>query len=271
MNSEPKAWIVTVGNELLVGRIVNTNAAWLARKLTLLGYRVERIITVPDNVNDIAEEVGRGVARAGVVVTTGGLGPTYDDVTLEGVARALGRRLVLNNDALAMVENFYSSRGLSLTPERRKMAMLPEGAKPIPNPVGAAPGSLLEVDEVLVVSLPGVPREMQEMFERHVEPLLRKRAPPRAIVECSVEIRGVPESTLAPHIKEAAKKHSRVYLKSHPKGHETKHPILEIKALASAPSEDEALNEARSAVEVVAEAARRLGGVVSNVNCVRQA
>ena len=263
----PTAWIITVGNEILVGRIVNTNASWLAKRLTLLGFRVDRIITVPDRVDDIAEEVGRGIARARVVITTGGLGPTYDDVTLEGVARAAGRRLVLNEEARRMVEEFYSSRGLPLTEERLKMARLPEGARPIPNPVGAAPGSLLEIGGVLVASLPGVPKEMEEMFTRYLEPELRRIAPPTRIVECSVRIEGVPESSLAPYIRKASKISERVYLKSHPKGHETLGPILEVRALASAPSSREAEEDARRVLEEVVRAAEGLGGRVSGIHC----
>lgn len=266
----PLAWIVTVGNEILIGRIVNTNASWLARRLTLIGFRVHRIVTVPDSVDEIAEEVGRGVARARVVITTGGLGPTYDDITLEGVARALGRRLVLNKEALRMVEEFYSARGLPLTEERKKMAMLPEGARPIPNPVGAAPGSLVRLGGVIVASLPGVPREMEEMFTRYLEPVLREVAPPTSIVECGVRIEGVPESSLAPYIKRASRLSDRVYLKSHPKGHETMGPVLEVRALASAETREKAEEEARKVLEEVVEAARSLGGRVSGINCVAE-
>lgn len=263
----PKAWIITVGNEILIGRIINTNASWLAKRLTLLGFQVDRIITVPDRIDDIAEEVGRGVARARLVITTGGLGPTYDDVTLEGVARAIGRRLVLNEEARKMVEEFYYSRGLPLTEERLKMARLPEGAKPIPNPVGAAPGSLVEVKGVIVASLPGVPREMEEMFIRYLEPELKRIAPPTSIVECSVKIEGVPESSLAPYIKKASKLSERVYLKSHPKGHETLGPVLDVRALASASTRTEAEEEARKVLEEVVKAAKSLGGRVSGVDC----
>ncbi len=266
----PSAWIVTVGNELLVGRIVNTNASWIARRLTLLGFRVQRIITVPDDVDEIAEEVGRGVARARLVITTGGLGPTYDDVTLEGVARALARRLVLNKEALEMVRRFYEERGLELTPEREKMAYLPEGAEPIPNPVGAAPGSLVKVNGKIVVSLPGVPREMEEMFLRHVEPVLREVAPARSIVECSLIVKGVPESALAPVIKEAARRDPEAYVKSHPKGHETKGPVLDIRVMAAAASREEAEARARRILEYIAGEAERLGGETSRVTCMEE-
>ena len=265
--NRPEAWIISVGNEILIGRIVNTNAAWLGEKLTLMGFRVSRIITVPDNLDDIEEEVGRAIGRARVVITTGGLGPTYDDVTLEGVARATGRRLVMNPKAYDMVKAFYESRGMPMTQERLKMAMLPEGAEAVPNPVGAAPGSLLEVSGTVIVSLPGVPSEMKSMFEAYVAPRLRLIAPKIEVVECGVTIKGVPESSLAPAIKRAAKSHPNVYVKSHPRGHETRGPILEIKALASSPKREEAEREAMSALEEIVEEARRLGGEDEGINC----
>ncbi len=266
----PNAWIITIGNEILIGRIINTNASWLGEKLTFMGFHVERIITVPDNLDDIEEEVGRGIARARLVITTGGLGPTYDDVTLEGVARAAGRRLILNTKALEMVKKFYEAAGYTLTEERIKMAKLPEGAVAIPNPVGAAPGSLLELGECIVVNLPGVPAEMKAMFEKHVVPRIKQIAPPWKAVDCGVVIKGVPESGLAPWIKKVARVEEAVYLKSHPKGHETGSPVLEIRALASSPSLNEALEKARRVLEQIIKKARELGGEAGSINCKKE-
>lgn len=267
---EPVAWIITVGNEILVGRIVNTNSSWLAEKLTFMGFRVERIITVPDRLEDIEEEVGRGVSRADVVVTTGGLGPTYDDITLEGVARAVGRRLVLNQEALEMVRRFYEKVGYELTEERLKMAYLPEGSKPLPNPVGAAPGMLLRLNGKVIASLPGVPAEMKAIFEQHLAPLLKEIAPHREAVDCYFTLTGVPESGLAPWIKRASRMEEGVYLKSHPKGHETSGPVLEIRALASGETREEALGKARRVLEYVRERGEELGGEASEINCILQ-
>ena len=265
---EDTVWIISVGNEILVGRIVNTNAAYLARRLTFLGFRVVRITTVPDDVDEIAGEVRGALGRARVVLTTGGLGPTYDDVTLEGVARAVFRRLTVNREALEMVKRFYESKGLELTEERVKMAMLPEGAEALPNPVGAAPGSYLELpDGGIVVSMPGVPAEMKAMFEDYVVPRLSKIAPPRRLAECYVVVRGVPESSLAPALEEIARRHPKAYVKSHPKGHELREPVLEVRVLASAESLDDARREAEEVVKLVAEEAARLGGTAGEVSC----
>ncbi len=261
------AWIVTVGNEILIGRIVNTNAAWLAKQLSLLGYNVERIVAVPDKLDDIAEEVARAASKARVVLTTGGLGPTYDDITLEGVARAFGLRLELNKQALAMIEEFYQEMGLPLTNERVKMAYLPQGATPLANPVGAAPGSLLIVDDVVVASLPGVPREMEAMFKNSLFGMLRERGPGVEVVDCGIIVRGVPESSLAPYIRDIAKRHPRAYTKSHPKGHETRGPILEIRVVTSSETREGAIAEARSILDEIRKHAERLGGETSKEDC----
>ncbi|MCE4627927.1 MAG: nicotinamide mononucleotide deamidase-related protein [Desulfurococcales archaeon] len=262
--AEPVAWILTVGNEILIGRIVNTNASWLAEKLTFMGFRVERIIVVPDSVEDIAEELERAIGRARVVITTGGLGPTYDDRTLEGVARAVRRRLVLNEEAKRMVEEFYSRKGLPLTEDRLKMAMLPEGAEPLPNPVGAAPGSWLEHNNTIIVSLPGVPAEMKEMFSHYVEPRLARIAPRKAVHECGIRVLGVPESSIAPYLRRLARRYPHAYIKSHPKGHETENPVLEIRVLASAETPGEAERICLEVLSELRKIAEELGGAVEN-------
>ena len=262
-----KAWIITVGNEILIGRIVNTNASWLAKQLTLLGYSVERIVTVPDQLEDIAEEVARAASRASIVLTTGGLGPTYDDMTLAGVAKAFGLRLDLNQEALSMIEKFYAEMGLPLTEDRIKMAYLPQGAKPLPNPVGAAPGSLLEIDGTIIASLPGVPREMEAIFTGSLLRVLKERGPGLEVVDCGITVYGVPESSLAPYLRKLAKKHYNAYIKSHPKGHETRGPILEVRVVASSKSKDDALSEARSILGEIKKHAESLGGETSEEDC----
>ncbi len=191
------AEILTTGTEILMGKVVNTNASWLARRLTEMGVVVRRATSVPDDVDEIAscvrEALGRGVD---LLVVTGGLGPSRDDVTGEAIARALGLRCSLNEAALDMVAERLRARGLELTESRAKMAMMPEGATPIPNPVGVAPGVLIEAGGALVVALPGVPREMRAMFNEHVAPLVR-RLSRGSLVEGSVVVRGLPESDLA--------------------------------------------------------------------------
>ncbi|MGC9210442.1 MAG: nicotinamide mononucleotide deamidase-related protein [Acidilobus sp.] len=264
----PKAWLLTIGNELLIGRVVNTNAAWLARRLTFLGFNVERIIVTPDEPAEVAEEIRRALSRGDVkvIVTTGGLGPTYDDRTLEAVALATERRLTLNQVALEWVRQKYESGNMPMTKEREKMAYMPEGAEPIRNPVGTAPGSLLKVKDTVIISLPGVPAEMQAMFEEVMD-RLKEMAPRLSIADCGFIVVGVPESELAPFIEEAERRNPGCYVKSHPKGHEIRGPILEVRVLASAPTKDEATQRAMRALEMVREGARSRGGEITEEGC----
>lgn len=218
--------ILTVGNELLIGKIVNTNAYWLAKRITSLGGRVTRILVVGDDVEEIASALRSCLSRRpDFVLTIGGLGPTFDDKTLEGVAKALGRRLRVNERALEMVKSKYEylsrvrGKSLELTRARVKMATLPEGAKPLRNPVGTAPGVLLEVEDVTIVSLPGVPGEMKAIFDEHLAPLIRDRSK-LFFCEKTFKVDGIYESELAPIIEQVLKGNPRVYIKSHPKREE---------------------------------------------------
>ncbi|MFA9424886.1 competence/damage-inducible protein A [Natronorubrum sp. A-ect3] len=149
--------IVTVGDELLAGRTTNTNATWLSEQLTERGVSVERVTTVPDRIGDIARVVNEYRAEYDAVIVTGGLGPTHDDVTMEGAAAALGCSLETHDGALAWLEEDGYSRA-DLT---AGTADLPVGARPLHNETGVAPGAVIES----VYVLPGVPAEMRTMFD----------------------------------------------------------------------------------------------------------
>ncbi|HIQ23652.1 MAG TPA: nicotinamide mononucleotide deamidase-related protein [Pyrodictium delaneyi] len=235
----PHAWVVNIGNELLIGRITNTNATVIARELMLRGVIVKRIVVVGDYLDDIATSVREAVGYADIVVTTGGLGPTDDDITMEAVAAAINAPLVLNKAALEMVEAFYRKRGLQLTRERLKMAYLPLGAEPVPNPVGAAPGAYINYSGSHIVVLPGVPSEMEAMLKIALNRLAHI-LPELCVAEEGITIEGVPESSLAPLLRKASKLCSDCYIKSHPKGHEVDNPIIDVKVMASAPDCDTA-------------------------------
>ena len=226
MVEQLKFEILTIGNELLIGKILNTNAYWLSKRITSLGGRVTRIITIGDDVNEISSTIRDCLARKpDFIITVGGLGPTFDDKTLEGVAHALNLRLEVNREALDMVRMKYESLGrirgekIELTPARIKMATLPEKAKPIKNPVGTAPGVLLEVDGVTIICLPGVPEEMKAIFEEHISPIIRERSK-LVFYEKSLRLENIYESDLAPVIDQVLSINPRVYIKSHPKREE---------------------------------------------------
>ncbi len=232
--SKPVAWIINIGTELTIGRIVNTNGAWLARELTLRGVDVRRIVVVPDYEEDVVSVIRDAVSNSRIVITTGGLGPTVDDRTLEFIAKALGLNLVVNEEALEMVKEKYAAKGLELTPDREKMAIMPEGARPIPNPVGTAPGAHISINGVDLFALPGVPSEMEAMFKGYVARVVEAIAPRTCISEKGIVVEGYPESELAPILKKLAKKYEKAYIKSHPKGGELTRPVIEVKVMVSA-------------------------------------
>lgn len=259
-----ESWVFTLGNEVVDGRVVNTNAAYLGRRLTLLGLEVFGNVSLIDNVEIIAQFLKYVLSRKpALIVTTGGLGPTYDDRTLEAVAKATGRKLILNEEALRMVKEKYESAGMGLSPERKKMAYLPEGAEPVYNPVGTAPGSWLSLGDSVIVSLPGVPRELRAMWEGYVEPRLRGLFPGVRLVERWFRVVGVPESSAAAVVKKVLKLVGgrSLYIKSHPKGSETGEPVLDFYVSASSVDEDpEGL--VKRAVEELVGKLKALGGRV---------
>jgi len=258
------AWIFAIGNEVVQGRVVNTNAAYLGRKLTMLGYDVVSVISVPDDPELMSYFLKLAIeSKPAFIITTGGLGPTYDDRTSEVLASVLGVKWVINEEALRMVKEKYAEGGMELTPGRVKMAKMPEGAKPIPNPVGTAPGIMYEVDGTLIVALPGVPKEMVEMFEKYVEPELRRRGPRRYLLEASFTVKGVPESSAAVAISKVMKRYVNIYIKSHPKGHEVKAPLLEMYVMVSSDDEVKGKELLNKVVKELKEELMKLGAQIS--------
>jgi nicotinamide-nucleotide amidase len=227
--------IICIGNELLIGKTLNTNASWLAKRSTTFGIMVKRITVVGDDVDEIVSVVREALKRKpNFIITTGGLGPTFDDKTLEGIAKALNRKVKVNEKALKMVREKYENyvkegkmERVELTPARIKMARLPERADPLPNPVGTAPGVIIDVGGTFLIALPGVPAEMEAIFDESVAPLLKKEAVELTFFETSMYADGIMESTLAPLIDKTMHDNPHVYIKSHPKGEERK-PHIEI-------------------------------------------
>ncbi|MBS7632619.1 hypothetical protein KEJ15_03215 [Candidatus Bathyarchaeota archaeon] len=217
------AEILCIGNELLIGKTVNTNATWLAKQATSLGITVKRVTVIGDNIKEIAAAVKEALARKPrFLITTGGLGPTFDDMTLEGIAKALNIKLKVNAQALSMIKARYEAYcrekripTAELTPPRVKMAILPEGAEPLRNSVGTAPGVKLKVGQTHMFILPGVPPEMKAIFEESVVPVLKKSAGKHAFFEKSMFVSNIVESSLAPLIDLVMRENPHVYVKSH--------------------------------------------------------
>ncbi len=197
---------MSVGNELLFGQTVDTNAAWLGRTLSSLGVPVVRRYTVGDRMEAISGALHAAMEGNALVVLTGGLGPTTDDVTREAVAETLGRELHFDAERLERLAERFRSRGYGELPEtNRRQAHIPEGARVLENRHGTAPGLALEEGHCLVVLLPGVPREMRGIFTEEAVPLLRERLG-EALVPVThrlLHTTGVPESRLAELIEAA--------------------------------------------------------------------
>ncbi|MCH7713115.1 MAG: CinA family nicotinamide mononucleotide deamidase-related protein [Chloroflexi bacterium] len=169
MNAE----IVAIGSELLLGQIVDTNSAWMAQRLADLGVNLFYKTVVGDNPDRMLEITNRAMERSDLVITSGGLGPTQDDLTREIVARAANRDLVMDPELLAQIEARFRSRGMIMTENNNRQAMIPEGAIPVTNPNGTAPSFIVEDPRAVVYCLPGVPFEMKWLFDNELVPYLR--------------------------------------------------------------------------------------------------
>jgi nicotinamide-nucleotide amidase len=171
------AEIVAVGTEMLLGELVDTNTAWMSSRLAALGVSIYRHTTVGDNKQRVVTALQEAASRADLILTTGGLGPTSDDVTNECLGLVAGREMVEYPEARRHVdEAFERFTGRRPPASAHKQALFPRGSTLIPNPLGTAMGALLELDSVLFATLPGVPAEMQRMFEETLEPLIGKRS-----------------------------------------------------------------------------------------------
>jgi nicotinamide-nucleotide amidase len=195
------AEIVTIGTEMLLGDLVDTNTAWLSARLATLGVGVYRHITVGDNRDRIADALKEAASRADLVITTGGLGPTSDDLTNECLADVTDRGMVEYSEARAHVDEMFRRFGREPTANNYKQALFPEGTELIPNPLGTAMGALLETDGTLFVTLPGVPSEMRGMFEETLKPLIRDRTE-GSIISRTLWFAGIGESALAEKVQD---------------------------------------------------------------------
>lgn len=214
-----KAELLTIGNEILIGQIVNTNAVWMAQQLNEAGISIVHMSSVPDEKKAILDAFAEAGKRAGLVLITGGLGPTKDDVTKATFCEFFGTGLVTDPDVLNDVEGFFTKRGRELTEVNRKQAEVPEGCRVIRNKNGTAPGMWMEKNGTIYVSMPGVPFEMKAMVTDDILPELKKRYTLPFIYHKTILTQGIGESYLADLISDwedglAAKQISLAYLPS---------------------------------------------------------
>ncbi len=171
----PSSEIITIGSELLLGQITDTNTSYLAKKLGRLGISVRFRTAVGDHLEEITAVVEAAVERCDLVITTGGLGPTEDDLTRDALARVAGVDLEFRQDLMDQIENIFQKYGYQMPENNRKQALVPKGSRPIPNSVGTAPAFITEIKRKPVIALPGVPRELRHLLNHEVTPWLRER------------------------------------------------------------------------------------------------
>jgi nicotinamide-nucleotide amidase len=194
------AAILAVGSELLTPHRIDTNSLFLTGRLNEIGIEVMSKTVVGDNEQALRTAVRRAMQDVDVVITSGGLGPTADDLTREAVAAELGLALVEDDEVLATIRRRFERRGLRMPDGNRRQAAVPQDARVLPNPHGTAPGLLIEADSKILALLPGPPRELQPMFEAHVVPVLSELAQGGRLVRRVIKIAGKPES----HVEEIA-------------------------------------------------------------------
>ena len=197
-----KAEIVAIGTELLLGHIVNTNASYLSQKLAAMGIDVYHHTTVGDNPQRLTDSIRRALMRADIVITTGGLGPTADDITIETLADLINKRLILNKIILKDLKDHFKLRGIKTPPDSVRQAYIPEGVKWIRNRVGTAPGLIAEKGNKIIICLPGPPRELGPMFANGIMPYLRKLTGAWTIKSRTIKTTGLAESQVNQKVKD---------------------------------------------------------------------
>ena len=286
-----KVEIISIGKELLMGKLLNVNAHWLAKRATTLGLEVDRIVTVTDNADVIATAVREAMQRSPrFIITTGGLGPTYDDKTVEGIAKGTSRELALNDDALKMIAKKFreqkEGRKLEFSEEQYKrfkqimlehehgiyspyflrMATIPKGSRMVLNPILEFGGLciILELESVTLVALPGVPLQVNAIFEGLIVPLLKAAAGNVTFVEASLDLRGIGEGRLNPLIDQVMKDNPHVYIKSSVRGDQIRAGI-ELYISTTDENPDTAENNLNEALTQISELIRENGGKITPV------
>jgi len=195
--------IIAVGSELLLGQIANTNAQFLSRELSEIGVNVYFHSVVGDNANRLLETIRHAETRADIIIFTGGLGPTKDDLTKETIANHLKRKLVFDEEALARIETFFRKRGLPVTENNMKQAYVLENSVVLPNDNGMAPGMFLKTDKKFYMLLPGPPNELQPMFSKYGKKILESILPTRETIQSRVlRFFGIGEAALEKELED---------------------------------------------------------------------
>jgi len=251
MNAE----IITIGNELISGSVQDTNASFLAERLLSIGTEVTWMTSVGDNESDIRDALQSALRRSDVVLVTGGLGPTPDDITAEVAANTLRRKLILNEEALNRMKELFGNHGLRMPSNNEKQALIPEGAELLLNPVGTACGFMVKEEKKFLFFLPGVPRELARMADEGVLPLLqREKGQGFNFNTTTLKVFGLTESRIAELIEDLVKADEAIrisFLPNYPENH--------IKVTAKGFNDQKALKRVSEMAEAIA---KRLGDCI---------
>ncbi len=196
------AAIITIGDEILIGQIIDTNSAWIAEGLNLLGVKVDEILSISDDSRHIKDTLKRYEGNKELIIITGGLGPTKDDITKITLAEYFKTELKMNSEVLAHIEVLFNQRGMRVSEVNRLQAMLPVKCKLLHNPSGTAAGMWFERGGSVFISLPGVPYELKDIYHQSLLPELQKVIKGSVIVHRTIMTQGIPESILSERIKD---------------------------------------------------------------------
>lgn len=238
-----KAAILTVGDEVLIGQVINTNAAFLSKALFALGIPVERVITIPDTEKDISAEISKAMSVYDVVVSSGGLGPTHDDITVKCIAKVFKKKLVLHKPTLGRIKKIFERRNLPAPANINHQAMMPRDAVMLDNRTGTAPGILMRKGKKIFCAMPGVPHELEYITSNGLIPFLKKHkgSKGRVLKQRTLHTIGIAESLLSERLGDLDKlllkdKNSSVKLAFLPSNYEVRLRIT-IEALSAAKAE----------------------------------
>jgi len=248
-----RAELISIGTEILLGEILDTNARYIASRLPALGIDLFYTSQVGDNLGRLTEVIARAWERSDIVITTGGLGPTEDDLTREAIAHVLGEEMQVDPDLERALRQFFARRGVPMPERNVKQAALIPSCRPIPNPRGTAPGWWVERDRRLIIAMPGPPTEMQRMWDQEVAPELERRQTGAVLLARTLKTTGLGEGTVDEMVSPLLKStNPSVGVYARPDG-------VPLRTAAKAPTRDEA---ARLIQPLEAEARRILGQAV---------
>ena len=224
-----KAEVISIGTEVITGSILNTNTRYLSRKLLECGIETYYHTSVEDNKDRIKEVFNIAIERSDLIITTGGLGPTEDDMTKEVVADILGLKLIQNRETMINIKNIFQSLNKDMTLNNEKQALIPEGSKIITNDIGTAPGIYIEKNSKKIILLPGPPKEIESMFDKYIIPIIKEDF---SIITRSIKTIGIGESALEIKIKDIIDREKELIIATYASSDE-----VEIKIIAKGKDE----------------------------------